>query len=59
MNCNCIKDINNKIQTSCLHIEFINGCLNIEYTGCACGSFEENIEINYCPICGKKIIDEA
>ena len=58
MNCNCMKDVNNKLQTSCLDIELIDGCLNIEYMGCSCGAFEEIIEINYCPICGNKITDE-
>lgn len=58
MGCNCIKDMNKKLKTSCLDIALIDSCLNIEYSGCACGEFEEIIEINYCPICGKKIIDE-
>lgn len=59
MNCNCIKDMNKKLKTSCLDIALIDSCLNIEYMGCACGAFEEIIEINYCPICGKKITNEG
>lgn len=59
MSCSCIEKINRELSTSCLDIELINSYLNISYNSCACGAFEEEIKINYCPICGKKIIDKG
>ena len=34
----------------------INGNkIDFNYNTCACGSFEDEITIKYCPICGKKL----
>ena len=29
--------------------------LDFYYQTCACGSFEDGLKINYCPMCGKKL----
>ena len=29
--------------------------IDFDYNTCACGSFEDEITIKYCPICGKKL----
>lgn len=38
-----------------LSIEIRNGNLEFDYTRCRCGSFEDKMEINFCPICGEKL----
>ena len=30
--------------------------IDFDYNTCACGSFEDEITIKYCPICGKKLM---
>lgn len=29
--------------------------LDLEYYFCRCGSFADELKINYCPMCGKKL----
>lgn len=56
MSCNCINDL--KISGKC-SIDLVGNKLTIESNICACGQFEEEIEIKYCPIYGKEIESDA
>lgn len=40
------------------NLEIIDNTLYISSSICACGEFEEEIKINYCPICGKVLNPE-
>lgn len=40
-----------------LDIGLSNNKLNFYFDICACGYFEDEFKINYCPMCGKKLGD--
>lgn len=40
-----------------LDIELLNNKLEFYFDTCACGYFEDELKINYCPMCGKKLED--
>ena len=41
----------------CLDIRLLNNKLDFYFHACACGYFEDELKINYCPMCGKKLGD--
>lgn len=45
------------IYRHCLHISIYGNELGVDYDGCACGAFEEEFKINYCPMCGRKLAE--
>lgn len=40
-----------------LDIGLSNNKLDFYFDTCACGYFEDELKINYCPMCGKKLGD--
>ena len=40
-----------------LGIGISNNKLDFSFGVCACGAFEDELKINYCPMCGKKLGD--
>ncbi|MFQ9298670.1 MAG: hypothetical protein ACLR4X_09695 [Clostridia bacterium] len=38
-----------------LDIGLSNNKLDFYFAACACGYFEDDFKINYCPMCGKKL----
>lgn len=40
-----------------LDIGISNNKLDFSFGVCACGAFEDELKINYCPMCGKKLGD--
>ena len=38
-----------------LDIGLLNNKLNFYFDTCACGYFEDELKINYCPMCGKRL----
>lgn len=46
------------IYTNNLALELKGKTLTIDYSvGCRCGAFEEESEINFCPLCGRQLKD--
>ena len=57
--CDCIEKLNETLKATGLDVELMDeNKLYIDYFACACGSFSTVVEINYCPMCGRKLREE-
>ncbi|AGY46731.1 hypothetical protein BigBertha_223 [Bacillus phage BigBertha] len=46
------------IEAEWIEIKVIGNTLNLDYSAYSCdSSFEEAVKINFCPICGKELVE--
>ncbi|ANY29302.1 hypothetical protein [Bacillus phage PK16] len=46
------------IEAECIDIRVVGNKLNLDYAAYSCdSSFEEDVKINFCPMCGQKLVE--